>query len=205
MGMFDDVLENVGEPYKGGKGFEYGTHEVVIGLAEPQKKKTKNNPEAEVIVVTVFDPKDQDRTAEATLYFHTEGGAKMSVTKILGILVHNVGEEKKEKVRELGRKLFSQIEDPIKARDVAAQLIADKVIGKKAFLFVDPQGKYKTSNYGDIWHYAYEDPNADDRAEREERANDLPLGGTEVSPEDAAGMPNFDDLQEALWHKQVSA
>ena len=34
MGMFDEVLEIVGEPYKGGsKGFEYGTHKVQILLA----------------------------------------------------------------------------------------------------------------------------------------------------------------------------
>ena len=199
MGMFDEVLENVGEPYKGGgKGFEYGTHEVVIGLIEPQQKKTKNNPEAEVIVVTVYDPADEERTAEATLYFHTEGGAKMSLTKILGIMVHNVGEEKKDKVRELGKKLFANIDDPTKARDVAAKLMMDKFMGAsdkpgyKAFLFADPQGKYKTTSYGDIWHYAYEDPDADDKADA---AADDPLAGAEpLSEAEQADIPNFDDL-----------
>lgn len=201
MGMFDEVLANVGEPYKGGgKGFEYGTHEVIIGMIEPQQKKTKNNPEAEVIVVTVYDPADEDRTAEATLYFHTEGGAKMSLTKILGIMVHNVGEEKKDKVRELGKKLFANIDDPTKARDVAAQLMmdkftgtADKPAGYNAFLFADPQGKYKTTNYGDIWHYDYEDPDADDKADAA-AASDIHediKNGEPVSTED---IPNFDDL-----------
>lgn len=194
MGMFDEVLENVGEPYKGGgKGFEYGTHKVKIMLAEPQQKKTKNDPKAEVIVVSVCDEKDEDRTAEATLYFHTEGGAKMSVTKVLGLLVHKSGEEKKDAVRALGKKLFEQITDPTVARDVAAKLINEKLIGEEAFLFVDPQGNYNTSSYGDLWHYEYEDPNADDRAEKKEAA-DMVANGEPLSDEEAENVPNFDDL-----------
>lgn len=153
MGMFDDVLENVGEPFKGGKGFEYGTHEVVIGTINPTKKKTKANDAAEVIEVEVFDEADQEKTATCTLYFHTEGGAKMSVAKVLGIMVHNVGEEKKDAVRELGKKLFASIDDPTKARDVAAKLMTDKLVGKKAYLVAEPNGKYKTTSYGDLWHY----------------------------------------------------
>jgi hypothetical protein len=193
MGMFDEVLENVGKPYEGGgKGFEYGTHEVVIGVVEPKQKKTKNDPNAEVIVITVYDEKDEDRTAEATLYFHTEGGARMSVTKVLGLLVHKSGEEKKDAVRALGKKLFDQIDDPTVARDVAAKLIAEKLVGAKAFLFVDPQGKYKTSSYGDIWHYAYEDPNADDRAEAV--AKDIVESGTPLTEEETAEIPGFEDL-----------
>lgn len=173
MGMFDEVLENVGEPYKGGnKGFEYGTHKVKILLAEPGQKKTKNDPNAEVIVVSVATDEDPDNVAEATLYFHTEGGARMSVTKVLGLLVHKSGEEKKDAVRKLGKQLFDQIDDPTQARDVAAKLIADKLIGQEAFAFADPQGKYKTTSYVDIWHYPYEDPNADDRADA--AANDEP-------------------------------
>lgn len=157
MGMFDDVLDNVGEPFNGGsKGFSYGTHEVLIMMAEAKQKKTKANPEAEVIEVTVSDETDDPRSAVCTLYFHTEGGAKMSVAKILGILVHNAGEAKKDAVRELGKKLFASIDDPVKARDIAAKLINDKLIGKKAYLVAEPQGKYKTTSYGDLWHYPAE-------------------------------------------------
>lgn len=189
MGMFDDVLENVGQPYKGGgKGFEYGTHKVTIGTIEPGQKKTKNNAQAEVIVVTVFDPADAERTAETTLYFHTEGGAKMSVTKVLGMLVHNVGEEKKDKVRELGKKLFGEINDPTVARDVAAKLMAEKLTGKEAFLVAEPNGKYKTTSYGDIWHYE-SSPQGD--APVEESILD---GATNVSKEKADDIPDFDDL-----------
>jgi hypothetical protein len=154
MGMFDDVLDNVGEPFKGGgKGFEYGTHEVIIGEVEAKQKNTKNDPKAEVIEVLVFDEADNDKQATCTLYFHTPGGAKMAVTKVLGIMVHNVGEEKKDAVRELGKKLFGAIDDPTKARDVAFKLMQDKLVGKKAYLVAEPQGKYKTTSYGDIWHY----------------------------------------------------
>lgn len=188
MGMFDEVLENVGEPYKGGgKGFERGTHKVTILLAEPQQKKTRNDPNAEVIVVSVCDPADQDKTAEATLYFHTEGGAKMSVTKVLGLLVHKVGEEKKDSVRALGKKLFEQIDNPTKARDIAAKLINEKLIGHEGFLFVDPQGNYNTSSYGDLWHYEYEDQNAT-------KAEDPLAGATPVTEDEAKDIPNFDDL-----------
>lgn len=154
MGMFDDVLEKVGEPYsQGGKGFKYGTHEVIIGSVEATTKKTKADDKAPVIEVEVFDENDNERTAKCTLYFHTEGGAKMSVTKLLGILVHNVGEEKKDAVRELGKKIFGSINDPKQARDLAAKLMQDKLIGKKAYLVAKPNGNYKTTSYGDLWHY----------------------------------------------------
>ena len=199
MGMFDEVLENVGKPYQGGgKGFKYGTHKVIVGMIEPQQKKTKNDPKAEVIVVTVYDPADEDRTAEATLYFHTEGGARMSVTKILGIMVHNQPEEKKEKVRELGKKLFGNIDDPTKARDVAAQLMMDKFMGSaskpgyEAFLFADPQGKYDTTKYGDLWHYEYEDPDAD---ERTDKIADEAIEGEQLEGDELADATSqFDDL-----------
>ena len=196
MGMFDDVLDKVGEPYSGGagKGFEYGTHEVIIGEVNPTEKKTKANDHSEVIEVTVFDEKDNDKTALCTLYFHTEGGAKMSVTKVLGLLVHKVSEDKKDSVRALGKKLFGSIDDPTKARDVAAKLMTEKLVGEKGFLFVDPQGKYKTSSYGDLWHYAYEDPNADDRAEAAEKVAEATGGENITGTEEAESIPDFDDL-----------
>lgn len=196
MGMFDDVLENVGKPYTGGqgKGFEYGTHEVVIGTVLPTEKKTKANDKSEVIEVTVFDEADNEKTATCTLYFHTEGGAKMSVTKVLGLLVHKVDESKKDSVRALGKKLFGAIDDPTKARDVAAQLMAEKLVGEKGFLFVDPQGKYKTSSYGDLWHYPYEDPNGDDRTDKIADAA-AAVGGEDITgTKEAESIPDFDDL-----------
>lgn len=188
MGMFDDVLENVGEPFKGGKGFEYGTHEVVIGTVTPTEKKVKSNDKAAVIEVEVFDEADNDKTATCTLYFHTEGGAKMAVTKILGIMVHNVGEEKKDAVRELGKKLFSSIDDPTKARDVAAKLMSDKLVGKKAYLVAEPQGKYKTTSYGDIWHYAAEPQSA---PQDDAQATAKAVGGAVADEETTDNAPDF--------------
>lgn len=191
MGMFDDVLDNVGEPFGGSKGFEYGTHAVLIMLAEAKQKTTKANPKAEVIEVTVADKEDNDKTALCTLYFHTEGGAKMSVAKVLGLLVHKVSEDKKDAVRELGKKLFGSITDPTKARDVAVKLINDKLIGAEAYLVAEPQGKYKTTSYGDIWHYA---------AEPQTKPVETVVVADGVEGEDITGteeaenIPDFEDL-----------
>lgn len=188
MGFLDDVIDNAGEPYKGGKGFEYGTHEVIIGSVNPTQKKTKADPDAAVIEVVVFDEADNDITATCTLYFHTEGGAKMSVTKILGIMIHNVGEEKKDAVRELGKKLFASVDDPTKARDIAAKLMSDKMIGKKAYLVAEPQGKYKTTSYGDLWHYEAS-PQGEPQDAGQQAAKDV--GGSVVSDDEPT--PDFPD------------
>lgn len=193
MGIFDDVLDNVGEPYKGGgKGFEYGTHEVIIGTVEAKSKDTKKGKDNAIIEVVVFSEADNDKTATCTLWFHTEGAAKMSVTKVLGLLVHKVGEEKKDAVRELGKKLFAAIDDPLKARDVATKLMQDKLIGAKAYLVAEPQGKYNTTSYGDLWHYAAEPQSADERADRAATAE--AVGGEDITnTEDAGKIPDFGD------------
>jgi len=181
MGLFDEVLNNVGKPYTGGKGFEYGTHEVIIGTVEPKAKDTKKAKDCAIIEVVVFDEEDNDKSATCTLWFHTDGAAKMSVTKVLGMLVHSVGEEKKDAVRELGKKLFGSIDDSVKARDVAAKLMDDKLIGKKAYLVAEPNGKYTTTSYGDLWHYPAVPQSADERADREATAEKL--GGEDVTDE----------------------
>lgn len=191
MGLFDSVLDNVGAEHKGGKGFEYGTHEVIIGEAKAVTKKVKANPEAAVIEVTVFDEADNEKTALCTLYFHTEKGAQMSVSKVLGLIVHKVSPEKKDAVSEFGKKLFGAIEDPTVARDVAVKLINDKLIGAKAYLVVEPQGKYKTSSYGDIWHYPAEpESDAPTTAAADPLAGSTDITGTK----EAEAIPDFDDL-----------
>lgn len=193
MGLFDDVLNKVGEPYSGGKGFTYGTHEVVIGTATAKNKDTKKAKDCAVIEVVVFDEEDNDRTATCTLWFHTEGSAKMSVTKVLGLLVHKVSEDKKDAVRELGKRLFGAIDDPVKARDVAAKLINDKLIGAKGYLVAEPSGKYSTTSYGDLWHYPAEPQDADERAEA-----GLPLEGEDITEEVGDQLPDFDKEVEDL-------
>lgn len=181
MGLFDDVLDNVGEPFRGGNGFEYGTHEVVIGTAEAKAKDTKKQKGAEIIEVVVFDEANNDKSAICTLWFHTDGAAKMSVTKILGMLVHSVGEEKKDAVRELGKKLFGSIDDTVKARDVAAKLMNDKLIGKKAYLVAEPRGNYSTTSYGDLWHYPAEPQGEKDEPNNTDKADGVTI---EDMPED---------------------
>lgn len=150
MAIFDDIVNNLDkEKGAAGKGFEYGTHTVKIMLAEA-KTDTKGR---DVIKVTVCDEKDEEKLAEATLWFHSEGGAKMSVDKVLRLLIHNVDEEKKPKVKALGEQVFAKIDDFGKARDAALQLIQEKLIGKEGYLAVNPSGNYSTSKYGDLWYY----------------------------------------------------
>lgn len=184
MGLFDSVLDNVGKAYSGGKGFEYGTHEVIIGTAEAKK----DNKDRAIIEIVVFDEKDNEKKATCTLWFHSEGGAKMAVTKVLGLLVHKVGEEKKDKVRELGKQLFASITDTTKARDVATKLINDKLLGEKAYLVAEPNGKYPTTMYGDIWHYP-----AEPQSDKEE---DDSIDVSQAPGVEATEIPNFesDDL-----------
>lgn len=188
MGLFDDVLDNVGEPHKGGNGFEYGTHEVLIMLADAKQKDTKKAKDCAVIEVTVCGKGDDEKKeATCTLWFHTDGAAKMSVTKILGLLVHSVGDEKKEAVRELGKKLFGSIDDPVKARDIAAKLMQDKLITKEAYLVAEPQGNYTTTAYGDLWHYPATPQSPDERAAR--AATAAAVGGEDVTDDPDIEIP----------------
>lgn len=148
--LFGDIINNLdNEKGAAGKGFEYGTHTVKIMLAEA-KTDAKGR---DVIKVTVCDENDQEKLAEATLWFHSPGGAKMSVDKVLRLLIHNVDEEKKPKVKALGEQVFAKLTDLGKARDAALQLINEKLIGKEGFLAVSPSGNYSTSKYGDLWYY----------------------------------------------------
>lgn len=170
--LFDDILNNLDKDRSSaGQGFERGTHEVVIGLAEA-KTDAKGR---DIIKVTVMDKDDNDKTAEATLWFHSEGGVKMSVDKVLRLIIHNVSEDKKPKVRELGEKIFGSMTDFTKAREAALQLINEKLIGKEGYLVINPSGNYSTSRYGDLWYYPAE-PQKSEAATK--------LGGEDVSVDD---------------------
>lgn len=190
MGLFDEVLDNVGKEYQGGKGFEYGTHEVIIGTVEAKQKDTKKAKDCAIIEVIVFDESDNEKQANCTLWFHTDGAAKMSVIKVLGLIVHKVAEEKKDAVRTLGRKLFGNIDDPKQARDVAAKLMNDKLLGAKGFLVAEPNGKYTTTSYGDLWHYPAE-PQSDPADEAQAAAK--AVGGSVADDISADEIPKFDE------------
>lgn len=186
MGFLDEVLDNVGKE-RGGKGFERGTHEVLIDVAEAKEKKTQKVDAASIIEVSVVGKEDSEKTAKATLWFHTEKAAAMSVSKVLGILVHNMGEEKKDAVREQGRKLFGTLKTPEEARDVAIKLLQAKMLGKEAFLVAEPKNGYATTSYGDLWHYPAEI--------REEKSMAEKITGGEVTDEISTDeLPDFGDL-----------
>jgi hypothetical protein len=149
-GLFDDILGNLDKDRgASGKGFEFGTHDVIIMLAEAQTD-AKNR---DLIRITVCDKADENKVGEATFWFHTKGATQMSVDKVLRLLIHNVDEDKKPKVKELGEQLFAKIDDFGKARDAALKLLNEKLIGKEGYLAVNPSGKYTTSKYGDLWYY----------------------------------------------------
>lgn len=155
-GFLDDILDNIGVAFSGGKGFTAGPHTVNIIFAEDGTKKVKDGTEADIITVHVQDPSDEDIIGEATLWFHTEGGAKMAVTKIGGLLVHNADEDKKEKFRDLIKQAFAaaSAKGDLKAtQTMCLKLIAEKLIGKEAFITAEPQGDYDTTKYVDLWHY----------------------------------------------------
>lgn len=146
MGFLDETLENVGKPI-GAAGFTPGAHIVKIGLAEGDK----DGKDRSIIKVIVIG--DNDEEGEATLWCHTEGGVKMAVTKVLGILVHNVSEDKKATISEFGKKVFANVKQPEDAKTDLLKILNEKLIGKEAFIYAEPQEKYDTTKYVDLWHY----------------------------------------------------
>jgi hypothetical protein len=87
-------------------------------------------------------------------------------------------------VRELGKKLFGNVDDPKKARDIANKLINDKLLGEKAYLVAEPNGKYTTTSYGDLWHYPAEP--------QEPKAVETELGEDVTAEITEENMPKFD-------------
>lgn len=159
MGYLDDVLDSIGATFDGGKGFTAGTHKVKILLAEEGVKHLNSkNIDADIITVSVQDPEDEERIGEAVLYFHTEGGAKMAVTKVAGLLSHNAPEDKKETIKTLCKEVFTQAsekKDLKLTRSICLKLLAEKLIGKEGYAYAEPTGNYDTTKYVDLWHYEY--------------------------------------------------
>lgn len=147
MGFLDETLENVGKPI-GAAGFTPGAHTVKIGLAEGGK----DGKDRSIIKVIVLG--DNDEEGEATLWLHTEGGVKMAVTKVLGILVHNAAEDKKSTISEFGKRVFANVKEPEDAKAGLLKILNEKLIGKEAFIYAEPQEKYETTKYVDLWHYS---------------------------------------------------
>lgn len=131
----------------GAQGFTPGAHTVKIGLAEA----TKDSKDRDIIKVIVLGENDEE--GESTLWLHTEGGAKMAVTKVLGILVHNTPEEKKATISDFGKRVFAGVKEPADVKEGLLRILNEKLIGKEAYIFAEAQEKYDTTKYVDLWHY----------------------------------------------------
>jgi hypothetical protein len=185
MGFLDETLDNIGKPM-GAAGFTPGAHTVKIGLAEAgiSGKDAKGN-DREVIKVIVIGENDEE--GEATLWLHTEGGAKMAVTKVLGILVHNVKEDKKATISDFGKRVFANVQTPADTKDHLLKILNEKLIGKEAFIYAEPQEKYDTTKYVDLWHYEQSGraPSAREDAITDKKADSIvieDLDGEKVDP-----------------------
>ena len=179
-GFLDDVFEKIGS-YENNSGFPRGTHPVKILLAEDET----DSKDRDIIKVSVEG--ENGEIGEATLWMHSEGGAKMAVTKVAGLLVHNASEDRKDSIRESVKKLLqkaSEMNDFKLTKKVLLKIIAEKLIGKEGFAVSDPQGKYSTTKYVDLWHYPFvlDDDDDDQPATDVDKVKDAMGGGTEVTP-----------------------
>ena len=77
----------------------------------------------------------------------------MAVTKVLGILVHNVSEDKKATISDFGKRVFASVKEPADVKSGLLQILNEKLIGKEAYIYAEPQEKYDTTKYVDLWHY----------------------------------------------------
>lgn len=160
----------------GSNGFAPGAHTVHIGIAEA----TKDSKDRDIIKVIVIGENDEE--GEATLWLHTTGGAKMAVTKVLGILVHNVKEDKKATISEFGKRVFAGVKEPSDVKEGLMRILNEKLIGKEAFIYAEPQDKYETTKYVDLWHYD-QSKRSPATASQDTTVNNVEdLGGEEVDP-----------------------
>mgnify|MGYP001607194381 CR=1 FL=1 len=96
MGMFDDVLENVGEPFKGGKGFALSTTDSAPRVSEgtlPPSRLLSVSSEG----VGVFQWSEPGKARQA------EEGSSVAEGAVLGVLVSGSGASKPIKAPTAGR------------------------------------------------------------------------------------------------------
>jgi len=179
--FLDKALDNVGKTPTGGTGFTPGAHTAKIALSEATTD-TKGRS-----IIKIFLLGDNNEEAEATLWLHTEGGSAMAVTKVLGILVHNVSEEKKPTISDFGKRTFANIKKPEDVKDGLLKILNEKLVGKEAFIYAEePAGNYTTTKYVDLWHYD-QSKRAPKGAELDHDSTIDNVDGEEVAPGD---LPN---------------
>jgi hypothetical protein len=189
-GFLDDVFDKIGS-YENNTGFKRGTWPVKILLAEDEE----DSKGRDIIRVSVEGANGE--LGEATLWMHSEGGAKMAVSKVGGLIIHNSDESKKDSIRESMKKLFakaSEMNDLKLTKKVLMKIISEKLIGKEGFAVSDPQGKYSTTKYVDLWHYEYqlEDGDGVDKkadATPVETAEEIIASGKDVTDDDDIEIP----------------
>ena len=178
-----EALEQTGKEPNTSQGFTPGAHTVKIGLAEGMT----DSKDRSIIKVTVIGENDEE--GEATLWLHSPGGAKMAIIKVLGILVHNAAEDKKATISEFGKRVFANIKTPADTKDGLLKILNEKLIGKEAYIYAEPQEKYDTTKYVDLWHYSQDkrmpQKIANDNTSTVNNVEDL--GGEEV---DSAEVPD---------------
>lgn len=188
-GYLDDVFAKIGS-YENNKGFARGTFPVKILLAEDEQ----DSKDREIIKISVEGANGE--LGEATLWMHSEGGAKMAVSKVGGLIIHNSDESKKDSIRESMKKLFekaSELNDLKLTKKILMKIIAEKLIGKEGFAVADPQGKYSTTKYVDLWHYEYQ--LEDDVKETASKADVAPAKETAETIVASSEQVNIDDIE----------
>jgi hypothetical protein len=66
--------------------------------------------------------------------------------------VHNQPEDKKAQISDFGKRVFAG-KSPIESKNGVLKILNEKLIGKEAFIYAEPQEKYNTTKYVDLWHY----------------------------------------------------
>jgi hypothetical protein len=176
-----EALEQTGKEPNTSTGFTPGAHTVTIGLAEG----STDSKDRSIIKVTVIGENEEE--GESTLWLHSPGGAKMAIIKVLGILVHNASEDKKATISEFGKRVFGNIKTPAETKDGLLKILNEKLIGKEAFIYAEPQDKYDTTKYVDLWHYLQ------DKRMPREIAEDVTTTVNNVTPEDVEDAENLFD------------
>ena len=192
MGYLDDVFDKIGS-YENNKGFARGTWPVKILLAEDEQ----DSKDREIIKVSVEGANGE--LGEATLWMHSEGGAKMAVSKIGGAIIHNSPEDKKDSIRESMKKLFakaSELNDLNLTKKILMKIIAEKLIGKEGFAVADPRGKYSTTKYVDFWHYPFVLEDDNEVVDKKPADKFYPASETTIEEDIKNGEPvDIDDIE----------
>jgi hypothetical protein len=125
-----------------GNYFEFGVHEVKIGLVE--FGKTEDKEPREYVEFTVVDDLNSEnpKEAKARMWFTTEKAIKYTFSIIRGLFTHNAPDDKKDAIKEQVNKVSDTTE---------MEKLCQKLVGKDAYLEVseDPSRTYTDKKSGE--------------------------------------------------------